>query len=121
MHPSHPVNRSFQSPADSSQRAYRSPRGPGLGLNSRTSTTLRRSELRNPSTLILDLQARYDLAKAIGLRQTKIEIAALVVNLLNSVEATSLSDSFAVKNSRFGLAQGRQAPLQGELILRVRN
>ena len=117
---------SASNPADGSQRSYRSPRGTGYALNSTTGqqdfndpTSV--VELRNPSQFLLDAQARYDLGKGIGLKQTKLEIIGLLVNVLNSSEVTAVSDQYALKNSRYGLALSRQAPLQAELLLRVRN
>lgn len=121
-----PLWMSFRNPADSSQRLYRSPRGTGFAVNNATGQPDFNDpsswvELRNPSSLAVDLQARYDLGHALGLERTRLELAGLVVNALNSTDPFSLSDSWSTPNNRFGTVSTRQSPLQGELILRVRN
>ena len=68
------------------------------------------------------MQVRYDVGGALGLSQ-KIELVGLVVNALDDTSATQLTDAWSdtpAKN-RFGTALFQDSPLQGELLLRVRN
>lgn len=121
-----PLWENLINPADASQRLYRSPRGTGFALNA---TTLQPDlndpsswvALRNPDQFIIDIQARYNLGKAFGLEKERLELIGLIVNALNTTETQSITDQYASRNSRFGLTSFRQNPLQGELILRVRN
>ena len=104
---------------------YRSPRGTGFATNPATGTQDFNDptswvNMRNPSALVLDVQARYDLSYLLHTTQ-RIELVGFIVNVLNNEDPTSFVDSWAVKNNRFGLASFRQAPFQAELIIRVRN
>ncbi len=108
-----------------SARVIRSPRGTGFAdsnltpnLNDPSSWT----ELRNPSQMIVDLQLRYNVGQLFNLKNTRVELIGLLVNALNSTEAFALSDTYtAGAANRFGTATGRQAPLQAQLVFRVRN
>ncbi len=106
-------------------RVTRSPRGTGFAdsqnvPNLNDASTW--SELRNPSQMIVDVQARYNLGQLFKFKETRIDIAALIVNAFNSTEAFSLSDTYSAGTAnRFGTATGRQAPFQAQLVLRVRN
>ena len=77
-------------------------------------------QLRNPSVFLVDLQVRYDLGSALKLSQ-KIELIGMVVNALNNVDATSLFDGYSARNNRFGMVSSRSSPMQGQIIVRVRN
>jgi hypothetical protein len=122
-----PVWESFPNAFGGVQRVYRSPRGTGFANDAVTglpnlNDATQWVNLRNPDQLTLDLQARYNLSEAFGIKAFRMEIIALVVNATNSTQATFLSDVYNPGGTnRFGTATGRAAPLQGELILRVRN
>jgi hypothetical protein len=120
-----PMWQGFTNPADGST-LYRSPRGTGFAydyvstvpnLNDPSSWV----SIRQPDVFIVDMQARYNLGHALGLKNHRIEIVGLVVNILNNQNVTSLSDFYSPKNDRFGLSTFRNSALQGELILRFRN
>ncbi len=118
-----PLWESFTNTGDPTQRAYRSPRGTGIPFTNGAqlfNDPSQWSSINNPAFFNIDLQARYGLQNIFGLRQ-KAEVILLVVNALNSVDAQSLTDSFANTNSRFGLTSFRTSPLQAELMLRFRN
>ena len=108
-------------------RVIRSPRGTGYPNDTTTGAPnlndpTQWSELRNPDQLTIDLQARYNVGQLFELKEPRIEIIALVVNAFNSIAPTSLIDAYTPgATNRFGTAVSRAAPLQGELILRVRN
>lgn len=108
-------------------RVIRSPRGTGYPNDTTTGAPnlndpTQWSELRNPDQLTIDLQARYNVGQLFELKEPRIEIIALVVNAFNSIAPTSLTDAYTPgATNRFGTAVSRAAPLQGELILRVRN
>ena len=123
-----PLWETFPNPTPGeTQRVIRSPRGTGYPNDTTTGAPNLNDpgqwvELRNPDQLTIDLQARYNVGELFELKQTRIEIIALVVNALNSITPTSLTDAYTPgATNRFGAAVSRAAPLQGELILRVRN
>ncbi len=123
-----PLWETFPNPNPSeTQRVIRSPRGTGFPNDSSSglpnlNDSSQWTELRNPSQLIIDLQVRYDVGHLFRLNEPRIELVGLLVNALNSTDATTLSDTFSNgATNRFGTALFRQAPLQAELILRVRN
>ena len=56
-----------------------------------------------------------------GLSQ-RLDLIGLIVNAMNSSEATELRDLYATgAGNSFGLVSSRVAPFQAELILRLRN
>jgi len=117
---------SFTNPGDSTQRIYRSPRG--TGIPNATGTQVPNfndpnswAELRDPTTFIIDLQARYNLSQALQFKQAKAEIMLLVVNVLNDSTSQTLFDSYAATNNRFTLTNFHQSALSAELMLRFRN
>lgn len=122
-----PMWESFPNPADSSQRLYRSPRGTGFATNTNTglpdfNDPSTWTELRTPTQSTLDLQARYDLGRAIGLKQQKLELSLLVVNVLNNTDPFTIQDQWATRGvNRFGQVISRQGPQQAEVIVRFRN
>ncbi len=123
-----PLWETFPNPNPSeSNRVIRSPRGTGFPNDTATGAPNLNDpsqwvDLRNPSQLTLDLQARYNVGQLFNLTEPRIELVALVVNAFNSTEATGYSDTFAPgATNRFGTATGRPAAFQAELILRVRN
>jgi hypothetical protein len=121
-----PLWESFANPADSTQRIYKSPRGTAAPISSSTGAQNFNdpqlyTEIRNPDQFTLDLQARYNLANLLHLKQQRLDLVLLVVNTLNDPEASGLSDSFSARNSRFGQAFSHFAPLQAEFLLRYRN
>ena len=102
---------------------YRSPRGTGHSLNRGApnfNDPSSISELRNPDQFIIDAQARYDLGRLLNM-SNKLELAFLVVNVLNNTDPTSLYDRWQAGTSTYGLTRGRNRPLQAELLLRFRN
>lgn len=110
-------------PGDSTRDMYRSRRGTGHSYvgsapNFNDPDTI--AELRNPDTLLLDAQARYDLASALKLEQ-KLELTFMVVNLLNNTDALFYSDQYRPTGvNRFGTVAARHRPLQAQLLLRAR-
>ena len=103
---------------------YRSPRGTGFpitGAASNFNDPTGWSEIRDPTQLVLDLQARYNLGAPLGLKQQRAEIVLLMVNSFNDSSASSLFDTWSATNNRFGLANFHQSPLQAEMLLRFRN
>jgi Carboxypeptidase regulatory-like domain/TonB-dependent Receptor Plug Domain len=121
-----PLWESFANPADSNQRIYKSPRGTAAPISTVTNAQnfndpQQFTEIRNPDQFTLDLQARYNLANVLHMKQQRLDLVLLVVNTLNDPEASGLSDSFSVKNSRFGDAFSHFSPLQAEILLRYRN
>lgn len=123
-----PMWETFPNPTPGeTQRVIRSPRGTGYPNDAATGTPnlndpTQWSELRNPDQLTIDLQARYNIGQLFELKQTRVELIALVVNALNSTTPTALTDAYTPgATNRFGMAVSRAAPLQGQLVLRVRN
>ncbi len=123
-----PMWETFPNPTPGeTQRVIRSPRGTGYPNDTTTGTPnlndpTQWSELRNPDQLTIDLQVRYNVGQLFELKQTRIELIGLVVNALNSTTPTALTDAYTPgATNRFGTAVSRVAPLQGELIVRVRN
>src|SRR5262249_40189285 len=104
---------------------YRSPRGTGFANNP---TTLAPDfndptswvQMRNPSQLLVHPPARYDFGRLLHWKQ-RLELVMLVVNVFNNSDATALFDQYSATSNRFGTVVTRNGPLQGELILRVRN
>jgi Carboxypeptidase regulatory-like domain len=107
------------------ERIYRSPRGTGFPLDSGTGQPNFNdpnswAELRDPAQFQLDLQARYNFQNVLRLKQ-RAELVLLVVNALNSSQATNYIDSYSTRLNRVGFANSYLSPLQAEFILRVRN
>jgi hypothetical protein len=121
-----PLWESFANPADSNQRVFKSPRGTAAPISSSTGSQNFNdpnlfTEIRNPDQFTLDLQLRYNIAPVLHLKNQRLDLVLLVVNTLNDPEAEGLSDSFSVKNSRFGQAFEQFPPLQAEILIRYRN
>ncbi|TMA23494.1 MAG: TonB-dependent receptor [Deltaproteobacteria bacterium] len=115
-------------PADTNQSIYHSPRGTGVPFSSLTGAQdfndpTQWTELRNPDQFNIDLQARYNLGGALKMKEQKLDVVLLVVNVLSSAAAQTLTDTVKSKNNAFGDATGfgHFAPIQGELLIRYRN
>jgi hypothetical protein len=120
-----PMWESFPNPGDGTQKVYRSPRGTGFATNPATGLPDFNDpsswvETRNPSQVLVDVQARYNVGAALHTTQ-RFEVVGLLVNAFNNVDPVALVDSYSSRGNRFGLAASRNAPMQGEIILRVRN
>ena len=107
------------------ERVYRSPRGTGFPIDSATGQPNFNdpnswSEIRNPDTMIIDLQARYNFQNLFRLKQ-RLELVCLVVNSLNNSGASSYLDSYSTSKNRVGFANFHNNALQAEFILRFRN
>lgn len=120
-----PLWETFSNPADPALNAYRSPRGTGFSNTSGRPQDFNDPStfvsLRNPDQFNVDLQARYNLGKALGMGSNRVELALFVFNALNNVSATGFTGQFSQRNSSFGYTSSRGTPAQLELFLRVRN
>jgi hypothetical protein len=112
-------------PVGGGQRLYRSPRGTGYTLNTAGQPDVNNPnalvELRQPDQFILDLNARYDVGRALRLQEHRAELLLNVYNALNSQAAWNISDQYARSNSTFGQVLSRQSPLAAQLSVRFRN
>ena len=120
-----PMWESFTNTGDPNLRAYHSPRGTGFATNPATGQPDFNDPtswvyMRNPSQFLMDVQARYDFSRILHTTQ-RVELVGFIVNVLNNEDPVTLTDSWAVKNNRFGLASFRNSPFQAEIIIRVRN
>ena len=81
------------------------------------------TELRNPDQFNIDLQARYNLGSALKLKEQKLDLVVLMVNMLSSAAASALTETPKAKNNNYGYATGfgHYAPFQAELLIRYRN
>jgi hypothetical protein len=116
-----PLWESFVNPTTGAGTVYRTPRGMGFSntagvqnLNDPTTWT----ELRNPDYFNIDFLVNYNLGKALGMKETKLEVMGFVFNALNNSYATALS---AASGRTFGLSSAHASPLQVELLIRLRN
>ena len=123
-----PMWERFSNPADSNQSIYKSPRGTGVPYSSLSGAQDFNNpdlwtELRNPDQFNIDLQARYNLGGALKMKEQKLDVVVLMVNLLSSAAASALTDSSRTKNNNFGYATGfgHFQPFQAELLIRYRN
>ncbi|XXF77196.1 TonB-dependent receptor [Myxococcaceae bacterium GXIMD 01537] len=108
------------------QRVVRSPRGTGTAYNTSNGTPdfndpSAVSELRQPSQIAIDAQARYDLGRLVNVGDNKMEMTLLFFNVLNNSDVTFVQEQYRASNNRFGTATGRRSPMQAELLLRFRN
>ncbi len=62
--------------------------------------------LRNPDQFNIDLQARYNLGGALKMKEQKLDIVLLMVNLLSSAAASALTETPKAKNNNFSYATG---------------
>ena len=104
----------------------RSPRGTGFPIDTNTfvpnfNDPNSWTEIRDPSVLLLDLQARYNVAPLFGLKQQKAEVILLVVNALNDSSTSGYSTTYSTTRNRFALSSFHNSPLQAEVFLRFRN
>jgi len=121
-----PLWESFPNPGDPSQRLYRSPRGTGFAVNTATGqpdfndpSTL--VELRAPSQFLVDVQARYDLAPVLHLKDQRLELIGLVQNVFNDTSTVTLNDFYGANGRGYGAALTHNTPLQAQVQLRWRN
>jgi len=121
-----PVWETFQNPADANLNFYRSPRGVGYAINSSTNQPnfndpTSQAQIIAPDWFQVDLQATYDLGRALGIKQ-HIELEAFVLDALNDYNGSGISGTFnTTGTNRFGYTSFHNGPLQGEIILRFRN
>jgi hypothetical protein len=120
-----PLWENFPNPADPSQRAYRSPRGTAFATNPQTggpdfNDPRSWVDFRTPSLLQVDAEARYNIGQLFHMKD-RLEIAALVINVLNDTSATVLQDAYNAGGRNFGVATAHNNPIQATLILRWRN
>jgi len=116
----------YQEGAVDRQRVVRSPRGTGHAYNTANgipdfNDPSAVSELRQPSQLLFDLQARYDLNRLVKMGESKMELTLIMFNVLNNSDVTFVQEQYRTNNNRFGTATSRRSPMQAQLQLRVRN
>lgn len=116
---------SFTSSGNSGTTTYKSPRGTGFSndpvLNAPDfNNPYQWTELRDPSEMVIDLQARYNLGKAFNMQQ-KLELVGLWTNVLGDTSFYSASSKYTTSFNHFGQGLGRISPSQFELLIRFRN
>jgi hypothetical protein len=121
-----PLWETYTNPVDGSA-LFHSPRGTGFAINSTTGAQNINDPgswvyLRNPDFFETDLQIRYDLGQQLlGMKQNRLEVAALFVNALNQTYPSSLSSRYATNSYLYGTANSITTPFQSELTIRFRN
>jgi len=95
--------------SDPGTRVPLTPRGTAAGSGGG------RAAVRNPDSVRLDVEVRANLSVVLGFGAPEVELAALVVNALNTETPTLLSST----PGHVGAVLARQAPRHGELRLRV--
>jgi hypothetical protein len=122
-----PIWENFSNPANGSS-FYRSPQGTCFANNGPNgvpnfSDPTSWIECRKPDTFLMDVQARYDLGRALGFKQKKLEATVLITDLLNNYETYSTTSRYAPGTfNKFGYSTGSvNGPFQAELYIRFRN